>query len=191
MNEIQELYVSDRDNWRKWLEENHSTEEGVWLIFYKAHAGKSSLPYDASVEEALCYGWIDSTIKKIDEDRYARKFTPRKPHSRWSRSNIERIEKMVRAGRMDKSGLFVVEQSKNDGEFVDAETPPKEVEPPQFMMDALAANEAALRNFNRLAKSHKRQYVLWLLNAKKEETKKKRLSEVVVLLERNEKLGLK
>ena len=191
MDTLEELYVPDRESWRKWLEANHGGKKGVWLVFYKTHAGRPSLPYDSAVEEALCYGWIDSIIKKLDEDRYARKFTPRKPHSVWSKSNIERIERMVKEGRMSEAGLSIVEQSKKNGEFVEAETPPEEIEPPQSMIEAMAANGVALENFNRLARSHKRQYVAWLLNAKKDETRRKRLAEIVELLERNEKLGLR
>jgi uncharacterized protein YdeI (YjbR/CyaY-like superfamily) len=191
VSSLDAFYAPDRDRWRKWLDENHGTKEGVWLVFYKARSTKPSLPYETAVEEALRYGWVDSLIKKIDEDRYARKFTPRKPHSKWSKSNIERIEKLVKEGSMEKSGLLVVEQSRINGEFGETKTPPKEVDPPAFLIEALAANEAALRNFNKLARSHRRQYILWLLDAKKGETKRKRLSEVISLLEKGEKLGLR
>ena len=191
MSALQEVYAPDKESWRKWLDENYETTKGVWLIFYKPHAGKPSIPYDDAVEEALSYGWIDSIIKKLDGDRYARKFTPRKLHSKWSKSNIARIEKMIIEGRMNRSGLLMVEQSKANGEFFASEPPPRDIEPPQFMMDALAANDAALRNFNKLPRSHKWQYITWLLNAKKDETRKKRLTLAISLLEKNEKLGLK
>jgi uncharacterized protein YdeI (YjbR/CyaY-like superfamily) len=191
MDDIKELCVSDRDGWRRWLEENHKVKKEVWLIFYKVGTGKPSLSYDGTVEEALCYGWIDSTIKKIDADRYARKFTPRKPVSKWSMSNIARIEKMVKEGKMAESGLSIIEQSKINGKLVIDAPLPKELEPPPYMMNALAANIIALKNFNKLPKSHKRQYIGWLLEAKKDETKKRRLQEIIKLLEADKKLGLK
>jgi uncharacterized protein YdeI (YjbR/CyaY-like superfamily) len=191
METIQEIYLQDRKDWHRWLDENYGTKKGVWLIFYKAHTGKPSIPYEDAVEEALSYGWIDSIIKKVDEERYARKFTPRKPHSKWSDSNIVRIEKMIREGRISKQGLLMVEQLKINGEFFLTTPPPKEIDPPKFFMDALCENDVALRNFKKLSKSNRRQYVAWLLNAKKDETRKRRLSELLALLEKNEKLGLK
>ncbi|UCC32844.1 MAG: hypothetical protein JSW53_03315, partial [Candidatus Bathyarchaeota archaeon] len=90
----QKLYVTNRDEWRSWLEKNHEAEKEVWLIFYKKHVGKPSVPYEDAVEEALCFGWIDSIIKKIDEKKFVRKFTPRKSSSRWSELNRKRAQKM-------------------------------------------------------------------------------------------------
>ena len=99
------LYVASRAEWRSWLAANHASESEVWLIFYKAHSGQPSLPYEDSVEEALCFGWIDSLIQKIDEDKYARKFTPRKPDSVWSPTNKRRVAKVIREGRMTPAGM--------------------------------------------------------------------------------------
>ena len=93
---MKELYVTSREKWRGWLERNHDKSEGVWLVFYKKATGKPSLEYDAAVEEALCFGWIDSIIKSIDDERYKRKLTPRKPASRWSTLNKKRVTKLIR-----------------------------------------------------------------------------------------------
>ncbi|MGB2982026.1 MAG: hypothetical protein WBC77_12350, partial [Candidatus Zixiibacteriota bacterium] len=99
------LYVTNRDDWRAWLRKNHSSQKEVWLIYYKKHTGKPRIPYDDAVEEALCYGWIDSTIKRIDEEKYAQKFTPRSEKSNWSELNKRRAKKMIREGRMTQAGL--------------------------------------------------------------------------------------
>ncbi|UCE28860.1 MAG: hypothetical protein JSV85_06245 [Candidatus Bathyarchaeota archaeon] len=89
------LYAVGRDDWREWLRRNHDVKKEIWLIYYKKHTGKPSIPYDDSVEEALCFGWVDSTIKRIDDQRFARKFTPRKARSRWSEANKRRARKMI------------------------------------------------------------------------------------------------
>lgn len=94
------LYVTNRKDWRTWLGKNHDIEKEVWLIYYKKHTETARIPYDDAVEEAICFGWIDSTVKKIDEDRYAQKFTPRKGRSKWSQKNIKRAEKMIQEGKM-------------------------------------------------------------------------------------------
>ena len=191
MSKVEELHMSSRKDWHEWLDRNHYAKKEVWLIFYKKDAGKPNISYEASVEEALCYGWVDSIIKKIDEKRYTRKFTPRKSKSRWSGSNIKRAEKMINEGRMTESGFAVIEESKKNGEWSAAPTLPRELKPPLYMKEALAANELAFKNFNKLAKSYKRQYIAWLISAKREETRQKRLTEIIARLERNEKLNLK
>jgi len=113
----EELYVTNRDDWRAWLKENHSTQKEVWLIYYRKHSGKPSIPYDDSVEEALCFGWVDSIIKKIDSEKFARKFTPRKGKSRWSESNKKRVAKMIREGKMTEVGLARIREAKDCGEW--------------------------------------------------------------------------
>src|SRR5512146_285958 len=104
----QTLVAQNRQEWRAWLEQHYQSESEVWLIFSKSHTGQACVSYDDSVEEALCFGWIDSIIQKIDEDRYARKFTPRRLGSEWSPSNKRRIAKLIQEGRMTKFGLAVV-----------------------------------------------------------------------------------
>src|SRR5918992_6386370 len=98
------LYVTNRDEWRAWLEKNHATEREVWLIYYKKHTGKPRIPYDDAVEEALCFGWIDSIVKTLDGDRYMQKFTPRTNVGKWSRLNLERVKKLLHEGRMTEAG---------------------------------------------------------------------------------------
>lgn len=104
------LHVANREKWRKWLEKFHDKEKEIWLIFYRKSSGKSSISYNDAVEEALCFGWIDSIEKGIDHERFAQRFTPRKPKSKWSESNKERIERLIKDGKMTKAGLAVWEK---------------------------------------------------------------------------------
>jgi uncharacterized protein YdeI (YjbR/CyaY-like superfamily) len=100
---------NDRDEWRAWLEEQHQTESEVWLIYYKKHTGKQSIRYEDAVEEALCFGWIDSKVKRIDEEKYMQRYTPRKELSNWSESDKNRVRKLIENGLMTQAGLEVVE----------------------------------------------------------------------------------
>jgi len=186
-----ELCVTSREDWRDWLRRNHYTKKYVWLIYYKKLTGKPSIPYDDSVEEALCFGWIDSIIKKIDNEKFARKFTPRKANSRWSKANKNRARKMIDEGKMTESGLAKIKEARRSGEWFNTVPARKELVVPPYMKEALAKNKKALTNFNNLAKSYKRQYVGWITNAKREETRRIRLAEAIRLLKKNEKLGMK
>ena len=106
------LYVTNRKDWREWLSENHDKEKEIWLINYRKDSCKLSIPYNDAVEEALCFGWIDSLEKGIDSERFAQRFTPRKPKSQWSKSNMERVEKLIKMGKMTKSGFAVLNNKK-------------------------------------------------------------------------------
>jgi uncharacterized protein YdeI (YjbR/CyaY-like superfamily) len=105
MEEAQTIYAKDRKEWRSWLQKNHQSKDHIWLIYYKKHTGQTSITYTDAVEEAICFGWIDGQIKKIDDDRYMQRFTPRTSKSRWSELNIDRAEKMIKLGNMTESGL--------------------------------------------------------------------------------------
>ncbi len=191
MKLVNELYVTDRDGWREWLRKNYETKKEVWLIYYKKHTGKPSIPYNDSVEEALCFGWIDSIIKKIDDEKYARKFTPRKAKSRWSEANKRRARKMIKEGKMTEVGLARIREAKESGEWFKTTPVRRELVIPLYMKEALAKNKKAQESFNNLAKSYKRQYVGWISSAKREETRRRRLAEAIRLLEKNKKLGMK
>jgi uncharacterized protein YdeI (YjbR/CyaY-like superfamily) len=190
----EELCVVDRDAWRAWLKENRDAKKEVWLIYYRKHSGKPSISYDDSVEEALCFGWVDSIIKKLDEEKFARKFTPRKSRSRWSEANRKRVEKMIGEGKMTEAGLIRIKEARASGDWFDNHVSArhiKEVTVPSYLQDALATNKKALDNFNKLAQSYRRDFVLWIDNAKMEKTRKKRVAEAMRLLEQNQKLGMK
>jgi uncharacterized protein YdeI (YjbR/CyaY-like superfamily) len=187
--------AKDREAWRTWLAKHHSTEREVWVIFAKAHTGARCMSYEDSVEEALCHGWIDSIIKRIDDDRYARKFTPRTNHENWSDLNKRRVAKLIREGRMTEIGLAKVRYANPEHEPSKSEPKvranPKMHAVPLFMERALKANPKAWANFTRMAPSHKRPYILWISMAKREETREKRLREAIRMLAKNEQLGLK
>jgi len=187
----EKLYVADREEWRKWLAKNHDRKKGIWLIYYKKHTGKPRIPYEDAVEEAICFGWIDSTVKKIDEEKYAQKFTPRKSRSRWSELNKKRAEKMIKLGKMTEAGLVKIREAKENGEWY--KEAPKSQFPavPLEFKKALAASKKAREYFNSLAPSYRKQYIGWIAAARREETRKNRVMEAVSLLEQNQKLGMK
>lgn len=186
------LYVTNREDWRAWLEENHETEKEVWLIFYKKHTGRPRLPYEDAVEEALCFGWIDSIVQRIDDEKYAQKFTPRRDSGKWSESNKRRLRKLLEEGRMTRAGLAKVgARVLETGGRAGSERKTEDSAVPSYLSDALRAHRKAWENFNNLAPSYRRQYVLWIGTAKKEETRSRRIREAIKLLARNEKLGIK
>jgi uncharacterized protein YdeI (YjbR/CyaY-like superfamily) len=191
MKMFKTLRVTNREDWRTWLKENHDKEKEVWLIFYKKHTGKPGVPYDDAVEEALCFGWIDSIVKRIDDEKYAQKFTPRKADSTWSELNKKRVKKMIRQGRMTETGLALINAAKKSGKWEQVISQPKEFAIPPEVIKAISANKKAWENFNNLAPSYKKQYIGWITTAKKEETRQLRLKEVVEILIQGKKLGLK
>lgn len=179
------LHVTTREDWRAWLAGHHSTETEVWLVFAKQHTGKPRVSYDDAVEEALCYGWIDSIVRKMDDDHYAQKFTPRKDRTRWSAPNLERVRKLLAEGKMTEAGIAVLHPDPNY-------QPPERSgpEPPPYLESALKQSPAAWESFQRLAPSHRKEYVRWITEAKKEETRQRRIQEAIRRLEANEKLGM-
>jgi uncharacterized protein YdeI (YjbR/CyaY-like superfamily) len=189
---VQTVTAKNRTAWRTWLERNHgSTPAGIWLVFKKGEAGENWLTYDEAVEEALCFGWIDSTIKRVDDVDYVRKFTPRKKDSAWSPSNKKRIARLVAAGRMTPVGLALVETAKANGNW---ERDPRAAIPteisPEFIA-ALADNAKAATVFAALSPSCRRQYVWWVGSAKRPETRATRVREAIALLAAGRKLGMK
>jgi uncharacterized protein YdeI (YjbR/CyaY-like superfamily) len=179
--------------WRDWLKNRHCDEKEIWLVFHKGSEGKRLLDYDAALDEALCCGWIDSLIKKINERTYARKFTPRNEISKWSEINKKRVERLTEECRMTEAGLAVVRAAKANGCWDKPDRPPRvEVDKmPKEFEEALGQNRIASANFEKLAQSHRRRYVLWIAMAKRPETRHKRIREAVALLEKGKPLGLK
>jgi uncharacterized protein YdeI (YjbR/CyaY-like superfamily) len=186
------LYVKDRIEWRAWLEEHHATEEQIWLIFYKKASGEPRIPYDDAVEEALCFGWIDSLIKKLDDKRYCQLFTPRRPKSKWSSLNKKRVAKLIREGKMTEAGLAKLDRAAMEKSAADGEPErKKKIATPPFFRLALEQNAKARENFEKLAPSARRLYLLWIKDAKRDETRARRVKEAIRLLEQNKKLGMK
>jgi uncharacterized protein YdeI (YjbR/CyaY-like superfamily) len=175
--------------WRKWLVEHHDSESEVWLVFYKVHTGRRSIAYSDAVDEAMCFGWVDSLVKRLDDSRYALKFTPRKANSRWSSINRKRYAVLKANGRLHPAGIARAPTDRTHGP-----RPPRFQMPatvPRYIQAALQKQPAAWRNFQGLAPSHRRRYVGWIESAKREETKARRLQEAIRLLTAGKPLGLK
>ena len=183
------FFARDRKTWRTWLEENHATRQEIWLVLLKKHIDEPCISYDAAVEEALCYGWIDGKLKRIDDREHKIRFTPRKPKSVWSESNKKRVRKMTAEGRMTEAGLALVRAAKKSGAWKKAserrtETVPTDLE------TALARNKRAKKNFRGFAPGYQRSYIAWVLDAKREETRKRRIREVVKRSAQNKRPGI-
>jgi uncharacterized protein YdeI (YjbR/CyaY-like superfamily) len=179
------LDVRRREDWRQWLERHHASSPGVWLVFHKDHTGVTSVPYDESVREALCFGWVDSLIKRIDDERYARKFTPRTPSSRWSDSNRRRWTELNAQGLLAEAGRAAAPT----GNSYDPR--PHVPELPAYIAKALKSSPDAWRTFRALPPSHRRNYVVWIHMAKRPETRQRRIQESIARLAAGKKLGLK
>lgn len=182
------LTMRDRTRWRAWLAVNHRSVKEVWLVFFKKHTGRAGVGYEDALDEALCFGWIDSLVQRIDDDRYARKFTPRTDTTNWSALNQARLARLIKEGRMTAVGRAKVGAVKAR---LPAPRLPKDLAPPPELLEALRAHPKAWASFQALAPSHRRHYVGWILIAKKDETRRRRIHQAVRLLARNEKLGLK
>ncbi len=174
------------EQWRRWLADHHDSEPEVWVVFHKRHTGRASIAYEDAVDEALCFGWVDSLIKRLDDARYARKFTPRKPDSKWSTANRNRYAQLKASGRLMPAGL---NRAPTDRSY-DAPRPSSS-KVPQYIQQALKSRPAAWNYFASLAPSYRRRYIAWIDSAKQQETKMKRLHEAIGLLAAGRKLGLK
>jgi len=172
-------FARDRREWRAWLAKNYATRKEVWLVLLKRHVEKPCVPYDEAVEEAICFGWIDGLLKRIDEEKHAVRFTPRKRDSVWSEENKKRARRMIRAGKMTEAGLRMVEEAKESGEWQKATIRERGEIAPYDLARALAENQAAQENFKNFAPSYQRMYIGWVLDAKREGTRRIRISEVV------------
>ncbi|WP_406657915.1 YdeI/OmpD-associated family protein [Methanolobus sp. ZRKC2] len=189
----EQLYVTDRDEWRNWLEIHHDKKKEIWLVYYKKNTNMPRIPYDDAVEEAICFGWIDSTVRTLDNERYMQKFTPRKKKSNWSDLNKERARKMIKAGKMTDAGCEKIREllaENKNGLKTDKKETKKELVIPPEIEKAISANKRAWENFRNFAPGYKRNYIEWILNAKKEETRQRRLKEVINRLEENKKPGM-
>ncbi len=185
----QTQHFIERDTWRQWLEKNQDSSKELWLIFYKKHTKKPTLPYNDAVEEALCFGWIDGILKRLDEEKYVVRFSHRKKKSVWSESNRKRVAKMLAEGKMTTRGLALVAAGKESGEWDKALSREIPTVPPELEA-ALEGNPKARENFSTFTKSQKTQYLWWIDSAKREETRERRIREVVKRAEENRKPGI-
>lgn len=177
--------VRSRQQWRAWLARHHASSPGIWLVFHKGHTRVTSIPYEDAVREALCFGWIDSLIKRLDDDRYARKFTPRKATSKWSDINRRRWAELKEAGLLAAPGLAAAPTDNTSAPH------PPIPDLPAYIAKALKANPKAWRHFQELAPTYRRHFVAWIHTAKRPETRERRIRESIALLAAGQKLGLK
>ena len=178
------VHPKTRAEWRAWLEEHHTQTTGVWLVSYKQATGKVRFDYDAAVEEALCFGWIDSKANKLDAERSMLWFSPRKPGTGWSRPNKQRIEKLLAAGLMMSAGLAKIEAAQQDGSWTALDAI-ENLEIPPDLQQALRANPIADQHFQAFPRSVKRGILEWIATAKRPETRAKRIDETARLAAEN------
>lgn len=187
---MQHFLAKDLSAWRAWLRQYHSAADGVWLDFRRSGTDQA-LTYEEAVCEALCWGWIDSIIKKINEDLYSRKFTPRKESSKWSESNKVRVGNLLLAGRIQPSGQKAIDAAKANGMWDKPDRPAIPVEAPTDFLTELHQHPRAERFFAGLAPSYRKQFLGWITMAKKRETRAQRITESIELLNQGKRLGLK
>jgi uncharacterized protein YdeI (YjbR/CyaY-like superfamily) len=176
------LYVTTRAEWRAWLAKNGETCREIWLVYYKKGSDKTRIPYGDAVEEAICFGWIDGKIMRLDEDRFAQRFSKRRPESRWSSLNIRRAEKMIAEGKMTESGRKVFRPERR----FDASMFPTAL--PKRLEEEFKAKRAAWNNFKEFPPSYRRMTIAWVASAKKEETQAKRLNQLIKFSSRKQRI---
>src|SRR5881398_2494224 len=185
MAELMTLQVRSRRQWRAWLAKHHTSSPGVWLVFYKAHTGVTSIRYEDAVREALCFGWIDSLVKRLDDDRYAIKVTPRQPASKWSDINRRRWMELNSAGLLKPAGLAAAPTANKYA------AKPKIPELPGYIAKAIKADRKAWSFLQKLPRTERRNFVVWIHIAKRPETRARRIRESIALLAAGKNLGLK
>lgn len=176
------------EEWEAWLDAEHGRSDGVWIKFAKKGSGVESVVYAEALDVALCYGWIDSQVSRYDERHYLQKFTPRRPRSKWSQLNREKIEALARQGRLRPAGLEQVELAKADGRWEAAYASPANVEVPDDLRHALDRSPRAAEFWAGLSKSNRFAVIYQLQDAKRPETRARRLEKFLGMLERGEKL---
>src|SRR5258706_8021714 len=179
------LDVRTRERWRQWLAKHHASSPGIWFVRHKQHAGVKSMPYEDLVCEALCFGWVDSLIKRLDDDRYAIKTTPGKPTSKWSDINRRRWKELKSGGRLAAPGLAAAPTGSSYAPR------PSIPELPAYVAKAFKTNLRAWQHFQSLAPTYRRNFVVWIHMAKRPETRERRIRESIALLAAGNKLGLK
>lgn len=184
MPELEEHYFKTDEHWREWLHHNHATSKGVYLIFYKVEHENDSMRWEEAVKVALCYGWIDSTVKSLGNGKRRQYFTPRNPKSVWSALNKRYIEELTEKDLMHKSGLQTIEVAKKNGSW----TALDEVENgiiPKDLQKEFDSNPRAFENYQNFSYTYRKSYLYWLNQAKREETRQKRINEIIDLCSKN------
>lgn len=179
-----ELYFKNDQEWRTWLHDNHNLSDGIYLIFYKVESKKPSMRWEEAVKVALCYGWIDSTVKRIDHERRRQYFCPRKPKSVWSKVNKNYIIDLIEKNLMHQSGLLSIKTAKQNGSWIALDDVENGVIP-KDLQHAFNQNPEAFKNYQNFAPGYRKSYLYWLYNAKRQETRNKRIKEIIALCKAN------
>jgi len=191
--EYQTTHPRTRIQWRNWLKKNHASAKGIWMIYFKKETGHSRVFYDEAVEEALCFGWIDSLPRKLDMARAMLKFTPRKKGSTWSAINKTRVEKLIEAGLMQPAGLKKIEEARIDGSWESLNTSNFHTDTktlPADLQKAFIRQKKALENFMGFATSHRRRFLFWIDSAKRPETRRARIRQTILMSKAGKKPGI-
>jgi uncharacterized protein YdeI (YjbR/CyaY-like superfamily) len=181
---VEMYYAKDRITWRKWLERNSNKKKAIWLVYYKPISGKSRVSYNDAVDEAICFGWIDSKPNALDEFRSIQFFAPRNPKSNWSKVNKARVGRLIKEGRMTPSGLALIEAAKKNGSW-DALNEVEEMVIPSDLLKELKKNKKSYAYFMTFPKSSKKNILEWIYNAKQPETRNNRIVETAKLAKEN------
>lgn len=184
--EIETYCPKSRADWRKWLENNHQSKPSVWLVYFKASTKVPSLSWSEAVDEALCFGWIDSTKKTLDKDRYMQYFSKRKPKSTWSKINKDKVANLIQNNQMTTAGFDSIETAKQHGTWTLMDNVEKLIIPEDLKL-ALNKQEASMAFFQRQTKSTKKAMLYWVVMAKRTDTRKKRIAEIVQAAEKGMK----
>ena len=182
--DLSEHYFRSQREWRKWLHENHNSSSGIYLIFYAVEHGAESMRWEEAVQVAICYGWIDSTVKSLGNGKRKQYFCPRKPKSGWSKINKNYVRNLLKKGQMHPSGLEKIEQAKQDGSW-SALDHVEEGRIPEDLELAFVSNPVAYKNYVNFSRGYQKSYLYWLNQAKREETRKKRIQEIIRLCTEN------
>lgn len=177
MKDIKQYCPNNKQDWRKWLESNHNTKEAVWLVFYKKKSPNYNLSWSESVDEALCFGWIDSVKKTIDNERYKQYFSKRKAKSNWSKVNKDKVKTLIQQNLMKEEGYKSIEIAKENGSWTILDNVEALIIP-EDLKHELIKSQGALEYFNHLSKSVKKRLLYWVVSAKRTETREKRIMEI-------------
>lgn len=175
--EIETFCPSSPADWRNWLEENHQSKQSIWLVCYKTSTKIPSISWSEAVDEALCFGWIDSTKKTIDSERYMQYYSRRKPSSTWSKVNKDKVAYLTKNNLMDKAGLDRIETAKQNGMWSFLDDIEKQIVP-EDLKNALNENKTAIQFYESQSKSIKKQLLYWVKSAKRTETREKRIADI-------------
>lgn len=184
------VYFKTNQEWRKWLEKNHSKEKEIWLLHYKKHTDKPGVTYPEALEEAICFGWIDGRMRRIDDEKHMIRYTHRRKGSVWSLRNRKIAEDMIKQKKMTPTGLLLIEDAKKSGMWQNAYTNLKKERLPSDLKKALISDKKTWKNFQNFANSYRNTYIGWVISAKTEETRKRRIKKVAERSKLNKKPGM-